>query len=428
MSGKARQQGAGKQIVTIIKPGSGNRQPFLKYIKVCFPESRKESSSNNPKKLLNYREEFPGQDPEQTDWTKPGHWDKIGNPAQVGGIETAVLDNGLGRGTRIAWINTGTGLRYKVVLDRAMDIAEAFYNQHSLAWLSPMGICPPQPFAHRGIDWLRTFGGGLLTTCGLSHMGGPEADAQGERGLHGLVSNIPAEIESIIQPDPARGQLHMQITGRIRQVQLFGPSLELRRTISGTLGQPLLRIRDEVINRGNTPAPHMLLYHFNFGWPLVDEGTHLVWQGKTKSRDGDPQNRIFRADNNYHRVPAPMPEHLGSGEDAAFIDIRPDETGQCSCGLHNERLGLAVALRFEKSQLPWLTNWQHWGKGEFVTGLEPGTNPPIGQNQARQQGTLIVLEPGESRHYDLELEVLHTPARIEAFLNHAILTNHHLNN
>jgi hypothetical protein len=61
---------------------------------------------------------------------------KISNHAQLGGIETSVLDNGAGRGTRIAWINTGTGLRYKIVIDWGMDIADAFYNQYSLAWLS----------------------------------------------------------------------------------------------------------------------------------------------------------------------------------------------------------------------------------------------------------------------------------------------------
>lgn len=114
--------------------------------------------------------------------------DKISNPAQIGGIETAIMDNGFGRGTRIAWINTGTGLRYKVVIDRAMDIADAFYNQHSLAWLSHSGITSPEPFSSRGIDWLRTFGGGFLTTCGLTHVGGPETDSFGERGLHDTIS------------------------------------------------------------------------------------------------------------------------------------------------------------------------------------------------------------------------------------------------
>jgi hypothetical protein len=112
---------------------------------------------------------------------------KISNHAQLGGIETSVLDNGAGRGTRIAWINTGTSLRYKVVIDRGMDIADAFYNQHSIAWLSHSGVTAAQPFSDKGINWLRTFGGGLLTTCGLSHAGGPESDEYGDRGLHGNI-------------------------------------------------------------------------------------------------------------------------------------------------------------------------------------------------------------------------------------------------
>lgn len=343
--------------------------------------------------------------------------DKISNTAQLGGIETAVLDNGPGRGTRIAWINTGTGLRYKIVLDRAMDIADAFYNQHSLAWLSHVGITSPQPFSDRGIDWLRTFTGGLLTTCGLSHVGGPETDEFGERGIHGLISNLPAEIVSIIQPDPASGRLEMSITGIMRETRVFGPSLELSRTISGTLGQPYIRIQDEVINRANTPAPHMLLYHFNFGWPLVDEGTDIVWQGSWQARDGGMNAEIFREGNNFRKCPPPLDAHSGGGEAVAFIDATADSNGLCHAGLHNASLGLAVALRFRKDQLPWLTNWQHWGKGEYVTGIEPGTHPPIGQAKARQEQSLIFLEPGESRTYDLTLEVLHTEAAIQDFIS-----------
>ena len=334
--------------------------------------------------------------------------DKISNTAQLGGIETAVLDNGSARGTRIAWINTGTGLRYKVVIDRAMDIADAFYNHHSIAWISNTGITAPQPFSNRGTGWLRTFGGGLLTTCGLTHTGGPEADEFGERGLHGQISNIPAEIVSIIQPDPVAGIMEMSITGRIKETQPFGPALELTRTISGTLGEPVIRIHDKIINRGNTPAPHMLLYHINFGWPLVDEGADIIWQGQWQTRDGDKNNnnRIFREGNDFRKCPPPLEEHSGGGEEVAFIDVTSDSSGKCTCGIYNAEIDLAVALRFQKKQLPWLINWQHWGKGEYVTALEPGTNPPIGQAKARKQQELIHLEPGESREYDLEIEVL----------------------
>lgn len=345
---------------------------------------------------------------------QPWH-DRISQAAQVGGIETSVLDNGPGRGTRIAWINTGTGLRYKVVIDRAMDIADAFYNQHSLAWLSHVGITSPQPFSSHGMDWIKTFGGGLLTTCGLSHVGGPETDEFGERGLHGGVSNLPAEIESIIQPDPLRGKLEMSVTGKIRQTQVFGPSLELRRTISGVLGQPIIRIHDEVFNAGNTEQPHMLLYHFNFGWPLVDEGTALLWRGKWSS-GGDQKDKIFKEGNEFRTAPAPLPGHVGTGEEVAVIDSPADHTGNCYCGLHNANLRLAVSLQFNKNQLPWLSNWQHWGPGEYVTGLEPGTHPPIGQTRARKDGKLIFIAPKSSRSYDLELEVLHTENTINELI------------
>nr|WKN35774.1 aldose 1-epimerase family protein [Tunicatimonas sp. TK19036] len=342
--------------------------------------------------------------------------DKISNPTQVGGIETSVIDNGPGRGTRVAWINTGTGLRYKVVLDRAMDIAEAFYQQHSLCWLSHGGITSPQPFSDQGIDWLRTFGGGLLTTCGLTHVGGPEKDAHGERGLHGRISNTPAEIESIMQPDPVNGNLEMSITGRIRQTQVFGPRLELKRTISGTLGKPTIKIHDEVINTGNTVSPHMLLYHCNFGWPLADEGADIIWKGEWKPLSPEPV--IFREGNNFRKCPPPMEAHRSTGEEVAIIDVPADQEGMCTCGIHNEQLGFAVALRFSKKQFPWLTNWQHWGPGEYVTGLEPGTNPPIGQAKARQENTLIQLEPGERRQYDLEITVLTDESTITNFLQY----------
>ncbi|WP_254561716.1 aldose 1-epimerase family protein [Dyadobacter diqingensis] len=350
------------------------------------------------------------------DWIDPGWIDKVSNHAQIGGIETSVLDNGAGRGTRIAWINTGAGLRFKVVIDRAMDIADAFYNEHSLAWLSHGGITYPQPFSDHGINWLKTFGGGLLTTCGLSHVGGPESDEHGERGLHGQISNIPAEIISIIQPDPRRGNLEMSITGIIRETKPFGPSLELKRTISATLGKAGIRIHDEVINRGNTPAPHMLLYHFNFGWPLADEGADIVWKGNWHPRNGGENAKIFKAGNNFKKCAAPLDDHLGGGEEVVLVDIEADIFGNSVCGLSNPKIGLAAFLKFKKEQLPWFANWQHWGKGEYVTGLEPSTHPLTGQAKAREDGSLIFIEPEQSRVYELELDILHDEETIKEFL------------
>ncbi|MCA6380967.1 MAG: aldose 1-epimerase family protein [Cytophagales bacterium] len=345
------------------------------------------------------------------------HWkDKISNPLQLGGIETSTLDNGSGRGTRIAWFNTGGGLRFKIVIDRAMDIADAFYNNYSLAWLGHLGVTAPQPFSNQGIDWLKTFGGGLLTTCGLDHVGGPEEDEFGRRGLHGEISNIPAEIESIIQPDPLAGKLEMSITGIIRQTRIFGSCFELRRKISGTLGDPKVSIHDEVINRGNTAIPYMVLYHINFGWPLVDEGTKILWEGAWTSREGELRSKVFKQGNDFRLCPAPIQDHNGDGEEAAFISPVADKEGNCVCGLYNSKIQLALGLRFNKDQLPWLINWQHWGINEYVTALEPATNPPIGQSMARKQNQLIFIAPGEKRQVNLQLEVVVEESSIKNFL------------
>ena len=93
--------------------------------------------------------------------------------------------------------------------------------------------------------------------------------------------------------------------------------------------------------------------------------------------------------------------------------------------MHNADLGLAVSLRFKKQQLPVLTNWQHWGKGEYVMGLEPGTHPPTGQAKAREDGTLILLGPGESRSYELQIDVLHTGEQIKQFQTDLSSSIHH---
>lgn len=338
-------------------------------------------------------------------------FNKISHHAQVGGIETSVLDNGIGKGTRIAWVNTGTGLRYKVVLDRAMDIVDAFYNEHSLSWMSHSSVSYPQPFSNKGIDWLKNFSGGLVTTCGLDHAGGPDDFDANPRGLHGPISNIPAELIAIRQPDPINGILGFSLSGKILQAQVFGPVLELTRTISGTLGKSCITIRDEVVNCGNTKSTHMLLYHINLGWPLVDEGARLFFEGKWKPREDGKEHKIFYEGNDFKKCCPPLDDHSGYGEEALYIDPQANAQGDCSCGIANEKLGLQLTVRFNKNQLPFLTNWQHWGKGEYVTGLEPANCYPMGRAGAEKEGLLQYLQPGEKRVYELAID-------IEKFNNH----------
>ncbi len=336
---------------------------------------------------------------------RDGYKEKMINPHQLGGIETYVCENGAAKGSRVAWVNTGSGLRFKVAIDRGLDIVDAFYNDCSLPWLSHNGLTAPRPDIVEGIEWLSNFPGGLLTTCGLSHVGPPEENANGVFGLHDRHSNLPAELESVVQPCIRTDEHEMSITGVVKQSTVFGPNLELKRKISCRLGEPVITVSDVVTNVGNTDAPLMLLYHCNFGWPLVDEGTRILYEGSCEPRGNDGMKAVFNDQDDYKICRAPLEEHLGSGEAVGFIDPKADDNGFCTAGLCNDKLSLAVFLRFKKEQLPCLTNWQHWGRGEYICGVEPGTNFPVGQSAAEGQGNLTMLQPMESKEFELEIAV-----------------------
>ena len=67
--------------------------------------------------------------------------------------------------------------------------------------------------------------------------------------LHGHHSNTPASLDAIANPDPLLGQLDMSIAMTIRDTRMFGPNVEVRRTITCTLGKSSIHIHDDVINR-----------------------------------------------------------------------------------------------------------------------------------------------------------------------------------
>ena len=111
---------------------------------------------------------------------------RVGNMDQVAGIQMVTLADGNERPARAAILRTGGGLEVTVLIDRGMDIASACHNGRAMGWRSTTGSVAPQYYEAEGIRWLRSYFGGLMTTCGLSRVGGPGPDSalQGD-GLHG---------------------------------------------------------------------------------------------------------------------------------------------------------------------------------------------------------------------------------------------------
>lgn len=332
---------------------------------------------------------------------------------QVGGIRTARYDwpdAGGSPGCRVALVDTGCGLRFTVALDRGGDIVEAFFGHYSLAYLTPNGYKPPVAAPQKDDDWLSSWPGGLVTTCGPRYIGpGREEDGQALY-LHGPYSNTPAALLSIRNPEPRRGDMEMYLELSVRDTRMYGPVVEVRRRIEATLGQPVIRISDEVINQGNTEIPHNWLYHVNFGYPLVDGGAEIVGGGQVNGIwDGlDPPCPPTGTENlnAFKNIPDPLPEHAGTSSRGLLMDIHNGANGTAQLGVINRKLGMGVALSYDAQALPRLANWQHYGPGgAYVTALEPFSGSLFGKFRDDHPLADGRLAAGASKHYALTLAV-----------------------
>ena len=322
----------------------------------------------------------------------------VGDISQLGGVRLAELADGPGRGVRVADFRSGDGFNFTVLLDRGMDIGQAEYRGVPLAWNSAVGPVAPAFHEPTGSGFLRTFHGGLLTTCGLTQVGVPNVDLGEELGVHGRISHIPARLRSC--NDRWDGDDYVfWVQGQMREASLFGHNLLLTRTITCRLGEPKLTIEDRVENQGSAPAPHMILYHFNPGFPILSAQSRLDVSSTVQPRDAVAAPGLAR----HNRFEAPTP---GYAEQVFYHQVAADTEGFAQAALVNPDLGLALQVRYRQRELPWLVEWKQVGIGAYVLGIEPGNCVPEGRASARERGVLVELAPGEAREYLLEISVL----------------------
>lgn len=340
---------------------------------------------------------------------------RVGRLDQVAGVRLVELADATERGVRVLEFRTGTGFAFDVVVDRAFDVGRCEHRGVPLAWTSAVGFAGPWYSEPEGLGWFRTWGGGLLTTCGLDHalfMATDTAEqyhypprATEEYGLHGRVSNRPARLVSYGERwDSDECVLHAE--GEVLQTAVFGERLLLRRRIEARVGESRFTVHDTVENVGFDRTPHMLLYHVNVGFPVVDEGSKLVVPATGVAARGD-----YSAEG-YETLNAPEEGYV---EQVFEHELAAEQGGTVPVGVVNEKLGLGVYEVFRLEQLPHHFVWRMLGEGTYVVGIEPSTNRTAGRLDARERGELIELAPGERREYELELGALDGDEELEAF-------------
>ncbi len=325
----------------------------------------------------------------------------IGRLSQIGGITPFTYAEGKAKGVSTLRVRTARGLEFWVVPDKGMDIFEASFEGKSLCWHSPTGMVHPEYYSNRGLDWLDSFAGGLVCTCGLTTAGAPSEDAGEKLGLHGPISNTPAE--NVSWSESWEGDdCVLTVSGKVREASVLRTNLLLERTITTSLKSTSVLIYDVVENEGFSESPLMVLYHLNFGFPLLTERSRIYGP----SQAVEPATEVAaRTMDNWASFEAP---EQNIAERVYFHRMLPDATGKVTVVLvsDNENPEYGLALSYDGRSLPQLNQWKLTGTNHFVLGLEPANCRTLGREAERRLGTLQMLAPGERREFWLELKVL----------------------
>jgi hypothetical protein len=345
-------------------------------------------------------------------WKKEELLARIGDPQQLAGARGCILTDGKADGVRAIEVSTGSGLSFTVLPGRGMDIPFTSYKGKSIGFFSGTGVTSPAYYDASGLEWRRTFYAGLLTTCGIANSGAPSVDQGKEFGLHGRLANAAAENLSVDQ-DWEGDEFVIRLKGTMREAESMVENLTLTRRFETSLGSKTIRIHDTVQNRGFSPEPLMLLYHFNFGVPLLAPGARIVGPiRETVARDDEAKKD--RGIEECLSYPEPV---AGYQEKVFFHTLGVDAEGKTFIALLNRDTGggepLGFVMRWDPRQLPHLVQWKMPCKGFYVLGLEPGTAVPMGRGVLRQQGKLAMIEGQASHDVTIELEVLDSVAQFE---------------
>ncbi len=308
------------------------------------------------------------------------------------------LRGGLSDGVDQVHVQCGQ-VRFTVLPTRGMGLWKVWVGDDEFGWKSPNRgpVHPKFVPVTDAIGWLDGFDE-LLVRCGLESNGAPDFDQNGcvKYPLHGRIANRPAH-KVLVTVDRGAGEI--SITGVVEETRFLLRRLSLTSTITVRRGEPWLKITDQVQNLSANPAEVQMLYHINFGKPLLDAGSRFIAPARrVVPRDARAAEGIAT----WNRYAPPV---AGYAEQVYFLELIGDDSGATQTLLKNAAEDRGVSVHANTNQLPCFSLWKNTAAEQdgYVTGLEPGTNFPNPRSIESQRGRTVKLAPGANTTFDLLL-------------------------
>jgi len=325
-------------------------------------------------------------------------------------IKKFKLHGGKQEGVDVIEVNNGR-LRFAVAPTRGMSVLEVETHEARLGWESPVKeVIHPQyvNLQNRGgLGWLEGFNEWLVR-CGLEWAGHPGRDrfrnhlgdeVEMNLTLHGKIGNTPAsEVEVLIEAGPPP-RIHLR--GLVEERMFHGPKLSILTDISTELGSNAVRLDDVVTNHGGYDQEFQILYHANFGAPLLGPGARFYGAiAQVKSFNAHAARDVKK----YHEYAGPKP---GFNEQVYCLQPLAGTDGRTEMMLQNSRGDRGVSLVFPVEQLPCVTLWKNLAAATegYVTGIEPGTSYPYTRRLEREAGRVSKLAPNQMRRFTIDFAI-----------------------
>lgn len=321
--------------------------------------------------------------------------EKIGD---LGTVAKRTLRGGLSEGVDVVTLDNGQ-CKVDILPTRGMSIWKAWAGDLEIGWQSPNRGPVHPAFVDMGepsgLGWLDGFDE-MMVRCGLESNGAPDFDENGQLTypLHGRIGNKPAHHVQITA-DPERGQL--SVTGIVEETRFHFLKLRMTSTITLNAKEPGFHIHDRVENFSASDAEMQMLYHANFGLPLLDAGSTVVAPVKTVVPRNDHAASGVANWNSY------AAEEAGYEEQVYFLELLADNDGRTRTLLKNAHGTAGASMIFNKKVLPCFTVWKNTTAASdgYVTGLEPGTNFPNPRSYEGEQDRVVKLGGGKAIEFDL---------------------------
>ncbi|MDC7237383.1 MAG: DUF4432 family protein [Sphaerochaetaceae bacterium] len=323
----------------------------------------------------------------------------VGNINQLFSVREVVLVEGKSKGVRVIEVNNGSGLYFEINVDRGFDIPTLRYKGINCGYESQCGNSSPAYFDDKELGFLKNFNVGFLTTCGLKSIGSPSTYNNKEYGLHGNISNIPSEHYYYKYDNDEKGEF-VELNATLFDSGIFEDKLRLDRKIKCYYKKNKIIIDDTVTNEGFNKAIHNILYHMNFGYPLLSKESKMyIDSEKITPRTKRAEDLLSL----YNVIEDAACEY----EEACYYhNLKRNSNGDALVGVYNPKLKMGIAIKIDCKTLDHLVEWKLMKKRDYVLGLEPASNLIDGLADLDEKGLLKYLEAGDNINYHLEVEVV----------------------